>query len=84
MEYAPPAFDPPYRVLVLMASTDGWYAAPPDVREGALAQLAALFERTESRGARLVGSFDDDLFATASRCRSRTRSTCCTTSKGSA
>jgi len=64
MEYAPPAFDPPYRVLVLMASTDGWYAAPPDVREGALAQLSALFERAESRGARLVGSFDDDLFAT--------------------
>jgi hypothetical protein len=64
MEYAPPGFDPPYRVLVLMASTDGWYAAGPEERQGALAQLSALFDRARSRGARLVGSFDDDLFAT--------------------
>jgi len=64
MEYAPPAFEPPYRVLVLMASTDGWYAASSAARKGALEQLAALFARVEEKGARLVGSFDDDLFAT--------------------
>ena len=27
MEYPAPNFDPPYRVLVLIASTDGWYEA---------------------------------------------------------
>jgi hypothetical protein len=64
MEYAPPAFEPPYRVLVLMASTAGWYAASADARKGALEQLRALLARVEANGARLVGSFDDDLFAT--------------------
>jgi len=64
MEYAPPAFGPPYRVLVLMASTPGWYAASTDARKRALEQLRVLFARVEAEGARLVGSFDDDLFAT--------------------
>lgn len=64
MEYASPTFAPPYRVLVLAASTDGWYAAPAPDRERALDELAALFERADAAGARLVGSFDDDLFAT--------------------
>jgi hypothetical protein len=64
MEHAPPAFEPPYRVLVLMASTAGWYAASTDVRKRALEQLRTWFARVEAKGARLVGSFDDDLFAT--------------------
>jgi hypothetical protein len=64
MEYADPPFAPPYRVLVLAASTEGWYASPPADREGALDELAALFKRAADAGARLVGSFDDDLFAT--------------------
>lgn len=64
MEYADPTFAPPYRVLVLAASTEGWYAAPAAEREGALDDLAALFQRAAAAGARLVGSFDDDLFAT--------------------
>jgi len=64
MEYAAPTFEPPYRVLVLAASTGGWYAASADDRAGALDLLAGLFDRAAANGARLVGSFDDDLFAT--------------------
>ena len=36
MEYTTPSFEPPYRVLVLAASTDGWYAASDDDRASAL------------------------------------------------
>jgi len=64
MEYAPPEFEPPYRVLVLLASTSGWYGASESEREQSLDGLATLFERAQADGARLVGSFDDDLFAT--------------------
>jgi hypothetical protein len=64
MEYESPALEPPYRVLVLAASTAGWYAAADGERAAALDALAALFERAHAAGARLVGSFDDDLFAT--------------------
>ena len=62
--YSAPALEPPYRVLVLIASTAGWYAASSDERERALGLLAELFERAREQGARLVGSVDDDLFAT--------------------
>ncbi len=64
MEYTTPSFEPPYRVLVLAASTDGWYAASDDDRASALDRFSRLLERVGSAGARLVGSFDDDLFAT--------------------
>jgi hypothetical protein len=64
VEYTTPDFEPPYRVLLLVASTSGWYGAAPAEREQALDGLGALFERAHADGARLVGSFDDDLFAT--------------------
>lgn len=64
MEYSTPAFEPPYRVLVLAASTEGWYQAPAEERGRALDSLARLLGRARADGARLVGSFDDDLFAT--------------------
>ena len=64
MEYEPPAFAPPYRVMVLVASTSGWYGATEGERAQSLDGLGALFERAHADGARLVGSFDDDLFAT--------------------
>lgn len=64
MEYAPPDFEPPYRVLLLVASTTGWYGATASERERSLDGLGALFEQAHEEGARLVGSFDDDLFAT--------------------
>ena len=59
-----PQLEPPYRVLLLAASTDGWYAASAEQREEALDGLGALFERAHADGARLLASFDDDLFAT--------------------
>ncbi|MGH3046948.1 MAG: hypothetical protein ACRDNC_08095 [Gaiellaceae bacterium] len=63
MKYVPPEFGPPYRVLVLVAATRGWYDAPPTERaELALPRFAAWLARWEEAGARLVSSFDDDLF----------------------
>ena len=64
MEYPRPELAPPYRVLVLAASTDGWYAASAEERAQTLDRLSALFDQARADGARLVGSFDDDLFAT--------------------
>jgi hypothetical protein len=64
MEYEPPELKPPYRVLVLAASTEAWYSASPAERSRTLDALAALFARAQEDGARLVGSFDDDVFAT--------------------
>jgi hypothetical protein len=64
VEYTTPDFEPPYRVLVLAASSHGWYAASDDDRAGTLDLFARLLERVAAAGARLVGSFDDDLFAT--------------------
>lgn len=64
MEYQAPELAPPYRVLLLLASTEGWYATAADERERLLETLAGLFERVAANGARLVASFDDDLFAT--------------------
>lgn len=62
--YTAPSFDPPFRVLVLIASTTGWYAATAETRGRAIAGLSALLRTAEGRGARLVGSVDDDLLAT--------------------
>ena len=64
MEYAEPDFDPPYRVLVLIAATDGWFAATTEERNDATDQLATVLESAGADGARLLASFDDDLFLT--------------------
>jgi hypothetical protein len=64
MEYPEPDFDPPYRVLVLVAATDGWYAATAQERDAATDQLGAILREAEDGGARLLASFDDDLFLT--------------------
>lgn len=64
MEYQEPQFGPPHRVLVLIASTDGWYAAAAAERERATDGLRVLLRDAESEGAHLLGSFDDDLFLT--------------------
>ncbi|MCZ7589975.1 MAG: hypothetical protein M5U27_14190 [Gaiella sp.] len=64
MEYPPPEFGPPFRVLVLIAATDGWYEAAPDVRASAIDELGAVLRRADQDGARLLSSFDDDLFLT--------------------
>lgn len=62
MEYRAPGFDPPYRVMLLIAATDGWFGAERSERETATDELARLLDETEKRGARLLASFDDDLF----------------------
>ena len=64
MEYPQPDFEPPYRVLVLIASTDGWYEATPGERDVATDELGSVLREAETQGARLVASFDDDLFLT--------------------
>lgn len=62
MEYPAPGFDPPYRVMLLIAATDGWFGAERSEREAATDELARLLDETGKRGARLLASFDDDLF----------------------
>jgi hypothetical protein len=62
--YAEPTWGPPYRILVLLAATQGWYEADLSTRDRALEALSELFATVEAEGARLVGSVDDDLFAT--------------------
>ena len=64
MDYQAPEFASPYRVLVLAASTEGWYASVAEERARVLDALRALFGRVGANGARLVASFDDDLFST--------------------
>lgn len=64
MEYPEPAFEPPHRVLVLAAATDGWFGASRAEREAAIDELAALLRAAEAEGARRLASFDDDLFQT--------------------
>ena len=65
MEYVPPAFEPPYRVMLFAAAAHGWYqAADDDARERILGRLAAWFAEWEGHGARLLYSFDDDYFVT--------------------
>ncbi len=62
--YTAPSFEPPFRVLVLVASTAGWYAASGEERGRVLDLLSGLLRAAEDRGARLVGSMDDDLLST--------------------
>ena len=50
-------------MLLLGAANDGWYqAADAGQRERLLERLEAWFARWPERGARLLVSFDDDLF----------------------
>lgn len=63
VKYVPPTFEPPYRVLLLAAAGHGWYHASGHAeRERILVAMRHYFEEWESRGARLLASFDDDYF----------------------
>ena len=64
MEYVPPAFQPPYRVMLFAAAAHGWYQSDNPEREAILGRLRAYFDEWEARGARLLYSFDDDYFVT--------------------
>jgi len=64
MEYVPPTFEPPYRVLLFAAAARAWYGAPDDAARGRmLTRMQQFFDGWEERGARLLASFDDDYFA---------------------
>jgi hypothetical protein len=63
VKYVPPTFEPPYRVLLLAAAGHGWYQAQGQAeRERILVAMRRYFDEWESRGARLLASFDDDYF----------------------
>jgi len=64
VEYPAPDFEPPYRVLVMVAATDAWFEGTAGEREAATDELRAVLREAEDAGARLLGSFDDDLFLT--------------------
>lgn len=64
MEYVPPAFQPPYRVMLFAAAAHGWYQSDEAEREQIIARLGAYFGEWEAAGARLLYSFDDDYFVT--------------------
>jgi len=62
--FVPPSMPgPPYRALVMGSLQPAYYTASTDARRDAiLPSMKALFDAWEERGARLIGSFDDDLF----------------------
>jgi hypothetical protein len=62
--FVPPSMPgPPYRALVMGSLQPGYYTASTDARRDAiLPSMKALFDGWEELGARLIGSFDDDLF----------------------
>ena len=64
MEYVPPAFQPPYRVMLFAAAAHGWYQGDHAEREQLLGRLRGYFAEWEAAGARLLYSFDDDYFVT--------------------
>jgi hypothetical protein len=62
--YDEPTPAPPYRVLVMLASTAGWYEAAEPEKSESLDVLKEILDQAEGEGARLLASFDDDLFMT--------------------
>lgn len=63
MKFVPPKFEPPFRVLLLMSATQGWYGAPDvPARERILTRMHAFFEGWTNGGAQVLASFDDDFF----------------------
>jgi hypothetical protein len=49
--------------MLLAAASQGWYQAPDQAaRKRILKALDSFFAEWEARGARLLGSFDDDYF----------------------
>ncbi len=63
MAYEQPTFRPPYRVMLLCAAGHGWYQAEDGAARGRLLdRLRTWFDEWAKGGARLLASFDDDLF----------------------
>lgn len=65
MEYVPPVYRPPHRVMVRAAATRGWYDASQEERvERYLPRFRQVLARWTEIGARHIASFDDDYFVT--------------------
>lgn len=64
LPYVEPAFNPPHRVVVLIAAKEEWYLADAGERERTLGEFETLFRETAARGAELLASMDDDYFIT--------------------
>lgn len=64
IDYVPPTMpSPPYRALLLGSAMPGWYeASDSERRERLIPRMVAAMKEWEKLGARLVASFDDDLF----------------------
>jgi hypothetical protein len=64
IDYVPPTMpEPPYRALLLGSAMPGWYEASDRERsEKLIPRMTALMDEWEALGARLIASFDDDLF----------------------
>jgi hypothetical protein len=62
--YVPPTMpSPPYRAMLLGSAMPGWYASSQEDRTDRLIpRMVALMDEWEQLGARLIASFDDDLF----------------------
>ena len=58
-----PDFDPRIECS-LVAATDGWYEATAEERDVATDELGRILRDAGNDGARLLASFDDDLFLT--------------------
>jgi hypothetical protein len=62
-EFIPPSFDSPHRVLFLGAATPGWsMASDAERRDVILPRLVEVCTSWTGIGARLITTFDDDLF----------------------
>jgi hypothetical protein len=62
-EFEAPAIPSPYRVLLLGAATQGWFAAGDDERrEQVLPRFQQVIAEWRELGARPLATLDDDLF----------------------
>jgi hypothetical protein len=61
--YVPSTMPRPFRAMVMGSLQPGYYTSADDERRDAiLPAMKALLDSWEALGARLIGSFDDDLF----------------------
>lgn len=63
VEFVPPEIPQPYRVILLGAATQGWFAASDEERrEKVLPRFRDMIAEWNSMGAKVLATVDDDLF----------------------